>query len=69
MCVHSCRVLDAPVPGTPSNVLKLRVVDHSSCLPTAFRGKSSQVALEDVRNIYTQEILSLHPHCLDEGLH
>jgi hypothetical protein len=34
-----------------------------------FRGKSSQVALEDVFDIYTQEILPPRPHCLGEGLH
>jgi len=32
-----------------------------------FRGKHGQVALEDVRNICTQQILSPRPHGLNEG--
>ena len=64
-----CRVLDAPVIGTTSDVLKLRAVDHSSGLPTVFCRKNGQVALEDVRDVCTQQILPSGPYGLDEVPH
>jgi len=60
-------MLDAPVPPTASGILKFHTVDHSSGLPTVFRRKNGQVALEDVRDICGQQILPLRSHGFDKS--
>jgi hypothetical protein len=59
-------ILNISLPSTTSSILKLQAVNYRFSLPTVFHCKNSQVALEDICDICTQQILPPSPHSFDE---